>query len=100
MFFVHWETAGSKKLKKKKAKSEMEGREGIPIRGEMNEIETGGKAGRQRRKRKKKSVTLIKHGTFQLHALLSRPGEKLFPARVKVTCEDRCVAGEFRLGTV
>lgn len=83
MFSVHWETAGSKKLKKKKAKREMEGREGIPIRGEMNEIETGGKAGRKRRKREEKSVTLIKHGICQLHALLSRPGAKLFPARVQ-----------------
>lgn len=60
----------------------MEGREGIPIRGEMNEIETGRKAGRKRRNREEKGVTLIKQGIFQLRALLSRPGAKLFPARV------------------
>lgn len=72
-----------KKKLKEKGKEEMEGREGIPIRGEMNEIETARKARRKRRKREEKSVTLIKQGIFQLHALLSRPAAKLFPARVQ-----------------
>lgn len=53
------------------------------MRGEMHEIETGGKARRKRRKREAKSVTLIKHGIFQLQALLSRPGAKLLRARVQ-----------------
>lgn len=53
------------------------------MRGEIHEIETGGKARRKRRKREAKSFTLIKHGIFQLHALLSRPGAKLFRARVQ-----------------
>lgn len=61
----------------------MEGGEGIAMRGEMLEIETGGKARRKRRKREAKSVTLIKHGIFQLQALLSRPGAKLLRARVQ-----------------
>lgn len=66
----------------------------------MNEIETGGKAWRKSRKREEKSVTLIKRGIFQLHALLFQARGEVVPRQSAATWEDGCVAGEFRLGTV